>query len=46
VSEAGLSGIAMEAGAALIMGRARVVETADRCGIFVYGFAPEDDKRE
>jgi DUF1009 family protein len=45
-AEAGLSGIAMEAGAALIMGRARVVETADRCGIFVYGFAPEDDEGE
>jgi DUF1009 family protein len=45
-AEAGLSGIALEGGAALIMGRARVVETADRCGIFVYGFAPEDYKRE
>ena len=45
-AEAGLSGIAVEAGAALIMGRARVVETADRHGIFVHGFAPEDYKRE
>jgi hypothetical protein len=46
VAEAGLSGIAVEGGAALIMGRARVVEAADRYGIFVYGFAPEDNKRE
>jgi DUF1009 family protein len=46
VAEAGLSGIAVEGGAALIVGRARVVETADRHGIFVYGFAPEDYKRE
>jgi DUF1009 family protein len=45
-AEAGLSGIAVEGGAALIMGRARVVEAADRYGIFVYGFAPEDYKRE
>lgn len=45
-AEAGLSGIAVEGGAALIMGRARVVETADRCGIFVHGFAPEAYKRE
>ena len=46
VAEAGLSGIAVEGGAALIMGRARVVEAADRYGIFVYGFAPGDDKGE
>jgi UDP-2,3-diacylglucosamine hydrolase len=46
VAEAGLSGIAVEGGAALIVGRARVVETANRCGIFVYGFAPEDYPRE
>jgi DUF1009 family protein len=43
---AGLSGIAVEGEAALIMNRARVVETADRCGIFLYGFAPEDSPRE
>ena len=46
VAEAGLSGIAVEGGAALIMGRTRVVEAADRYGIFVHGFAPGDDKRE
>ena len=46
VAQAGLSGIAVEGGAALIMGRARVVEAADRYGIFVYGFAPGDGKRE
>jgi len=46
VAEAGLSGIAMEGGAALIVGRARVVETANRHGIFLYGFAPQDYRRE
>ena len=45
-SLAGLSGIAVEQGAALIVGRARVAEAADRAGIFVYGFAPEDYPRE
>jgi hypothetical protein len=45
-SAAGLSGIAVEGGAALILDRARVAETADRCGIFVFGFAPEDYPRE
>jgi len=39
---AGLSGIAVEAGAALIVNRARVVETADRLGLFLFGFARED----
>jgi DUF1009 family protein len=42
---AGLSGIAVEGGAALIVNRARVIETADRFGLFVYGFAPEDYPR-
>jgi hypothetical protein len=41
-----LAVVAVEGGAALIVGRARVVETADRHGIFVYGFAPEDYPRE
>ena len=43
---AGLAGIAVEGGAALIVNRARVAETADRRGLFVYGFAPEDYPRE
>ncbi len=41
---AGLAGLAVEAGAALIMDRAQVVKTADRLGLFAYGFAPEDGK--
>jgi DUF1009 family protein len=45
VAAAGLSGIAVEGGAALIVNRARVIETADRFGIFVYGFAPEEHPR-
>jgi hypothetical protein len=44
-SAAGLSGIAVEGGAALIVNRARVTETADRLGLFIYGFAPEDYAR-
>lgn len=36
---AGLAGIAVEAGRALILNRAGVVETADRLGLFVTGIA-------
>jgi DUF1009 family protein len=36
---AGLSGIAIEAGAALVMDRKAVAETANRHGLFVMGFA-------
>jgi len=36
---AGLAGIAVEAGAALIMNRAGVIKAADEAGIFVMGFA-------
>ena len=43
---AGLAGIAVEAGAALIVNRARVAEEADRRGLFVFGFAPEEQARE
>jgi len=42
---AGLAGIAVEGAAALVVNRARVVETADRLGLFIYGFAPEDHPR-
>jgi len=45
VARAGLAGIAVEAGAALIVNRSGVAEMADRCGIFVFGFAPEDYAR-
>jgi DUF1009 family protein len=37
-AEAGLSGIAIEAGGALIIDRTEVAALADRLGIFVYGF--------
>ncbi len=37
-AEAGLSGIAIEAGGALMVDRAEVAALADRLGIFVYGF--------
>ena len=42
---AGISGIAVEGRSALIVNRAAVVEAADRLGLFVYGFAPEDRPR-
>jgi len=40
VASAGLAGIAIEAGNALVINRAGVVAAADEAGIFVLGFAP------
>jgi DUF1009 family protein len=37
----GLAGVAIEAGAALIMRKAKIVEAADRLGLFVMAFDPE-----
>lgn len=37
-AEVGLAGVAVEAGAALLMHRARTIETADRLGLFIIGF--------
>jgi UDP-2,3-diacylglucosamine hydrolase len=37
----GLAGIAIEAGSALIMRKARMIEAADRLGVFVMGFEAE-----
>lgn len=45
-SAAGLRGVAVEGGAALVVDLPRVVEAADRCGIFLFGFSPEDYPRE
>lgn len=42
---AGFAGIAVEAGAALILGREDVVTRADRLGIFVFGFPCAPDVR-
>jgi DUF1009 family protein len=41
-AEGGLAGVAVEAGAALIMRKAKIVETADRLGLFVMAFDPAD----
>ena len=41
-AEAGLAGIAVEAGGALIVDRAEVAALADRLGVFVYGFTAEE----
>jgi DUF1009 family protein len=38
---AGLCGIAVEAGASLIMNRAKVAEAADKTGLFIVGLPPE-----
>lgn len=38
VARAGLAGIAVEAGAALVIDQAQVAAAADRLGVFVYGF--------
>lgn len=40
VAQAGLAGIAVEAGAALIVNRRAIAEAADTAGIFLYGFMP------
>jgi len=42
VYAAGLAGIALEAGSALILDRAKVIERADHYGIFVIGVKPEN----
>jgi DUF1009 family protein len=39
---AGLAGIAVEAGGALVVRREAVIAAADRAGIFVVGFGPAD----
>lgn len=39
---AGLAGVAVEAGAALIVSLADTLAEADRLGLFVYGFSPEE----
>lgn len=40
-SAAGLAGIAVEAGAALLMRKSRIVEAADRLGLFVLAFGSQ-----
>ncbi|WP_135210177.1 LpxI family protein [Vitreimonas flagellata] len=41
-AKAGLAGIAVEAGGALVVRRDEVIAAADRAGIFVVGFTPAD----
>lgn len=41
VAAAGLAGLAVEAGGALLLDRRRMVERAEQLGVFIYGFAPE-----
>ncbi|HEX3431913.1 MAG TPA: UDP-2,3-diacylglucosamine diphosphatase LpxI [Rhizomicrobium sp.] len=39
-ADAGLSGIAVEAGRSVIVGRQAVIDAADAAGLFLFGFAP------
>ncbi len=41
-AEGGLAGVAVEAGGALAVRRDEIVAAADRLGLFVYGFSPEE----
>ncbi len=41
-SAAGLAGIAVEAGAALLMGREEAIRAADDAGMFIYGFTASE----
>ncbi len=41
-ARAGLAGVAVEAGGALVVRRDEVVAAANRAGIFVVGFSPAD----
>ncbi len=43
VAAAGLAGLAIEAGGALMLGRKAMCEAAERLGVFIFGFAPDDD---
>jgi hypothetical protein len=42
-ARAGLAGIAIEAGASLVMDRAAIVHAADEAGLFILGFGPDDE---
>jgi hypothetical protein len=39
---AGLAGVAVEANGALAVRRAEIIAAADRAGLFVYGFTPDE----
>ncbi|MCA8900160.1 MAG: LpxI family protein, partial [Hyphomonas sp.] len=42
VAEAGLAGLAVEAGGALLLRRTDMEAASERLGIFLYGFTPDD----
>ena len=44
VAAAGLAGLAVEAGGALLLNRRKMIERAEDLGIFIYGFEPEIGK--
>ncbi|CAN0598566.1 unnamed protein product [Laminaria digitata] len=41
VAAAGLAGLAIEAGGALLLNRRKMIERAEELGVFIYGFTPE-----
>ncbi|TPW33637.1 DUF1009 domain-containing protein [Martelella alba] len=43
LKEAGLTGVAVEAGKAFILDRAETIDAADRSGLFIYGLVPKSD---
>ena len=43
---AGLRGVAVEAGVAIVIDRDEVVRLADEAGLFVYGFTPEEARAD
>ncbi|HPF22146.1 MAG TPA: UDP-2,3-diacylglucosamine diphosphatase LpxI [Hyphomonas sp.] len=42
VAAAGLAGLAVEAGGALLLRRTEMEETANQLGVFIYGFQPDE----
>lgn len=43
IAKAGLAGLAVEAGGALLLNQTAMQEAAGRLGVFIYGFDPESD---
>ena len=44
IAAAGLEGLALEAGAALMLSKSAMIETANRLNVFIFGFKPGSDQ--
>ena len=44
IAAAGLEGLALEAGAALMLNKSAMIETANRLNVFIFGFNPGSDQ--